>query len=60
MDEVPPIVLGLELTIDGIFFADVVLTFFSAYEMANGLETNKSSIAQKYFRTWFFIDMISW
>ena len=45
IDNVSPFILGLELTMDAIFFADIVLTFFSAYETENGYETNKFMIA---------------
>ena len=41
IDQVTSNVLGFELAIDSIFFIDVLLTFFTAIEIENGLETNK-------------------
>lgn len=60
IDQVTSTVLGFELAIDSIFFIDVLLTFFTAIEIENGLETNKWMIALIYLRTWFFIDLFSW
>lgn len=41
------------------FFADIVLTFFSAYyDSRDELVLNRRKIACKYFKSWFFLDLL--
>ena len=51
----------LELVIDGVFMADVILNFFTAMEdMENGqLSCDLRDIWPRYLKGWFFIDLIS-
>jgi hypothetical protein len=46
--------------IDFIFFLDIVLSFFTAFERPDGsIETSRSVIACKYIKSFFFIDMVT-
>jgi hypothetical protein len=50
----------LDITIDFLFLWDVLLNFFTAFDDDNGeLEIRRTKIAQKYFKSWFFVDLIS-
>jgi hypothetical protein len=50
----------IDTIIDSLFLFDMVLNFFTAFEDDNGvLITDRSKIAQNYFKIWFFIDLIS-
>lgn len=52
--------LGLDITIDSIFFMDMVLTFFTAYEDDRGIVVVEfKKIAINYFKGWFWIDLVS-
>lgn len=45
---------------DCIFLLDIVLNFFTAYHESSGaLQTNLGSIARRYMRTWFLLDLLS-
>lgn len=46
---------------DVVFFIDLILTFFSAYEdKLVGIEVRHKKIAVNYLKSWFFIDLLSW
>ena len=50
----------MELIIDIIFGADIIVNFLTAYyDEKNILITSPSKIAKKYLKTWFIIDLIS-
>ena len=47
--------------LDGIFFTDIILNFFSAYEDKKlGVEVRHKRIAINYLKSWFWIDLFSW
>lgn len=49
--------------VDISFFIDVILTFFSAFELDDDIDcrivTDHKTIAKTYIKTWFFLDLIS-
>ena len=47
--------------VDVIFFVDIILSFFSAYEGEDEgeLEHNHWKIAKRYITSWFFIDIMT-
>jgi len=46
--------------VDACFFIDIILTFFTATEQAQGvLEVKKSKLAKNYLKGWFFIDLFT-
>jgi hyperpolarization activated cyclic nucleotide-gated potassium channel 1 len=48
-----------EITMDFLFFIDVILNLFSSFPKANGdIETRLSKIAIPYLRTWFIMDLL--
>lgn len=50
----------LDWSIDSLFFIDIIITFFSAYEEADGyIESNWKKIAITYVRSWFFLDLLA-
>jgi hypothetical protein len=49
-----------ELTIDILFFLDIIVNFFSAYEEDEKIEVRLRKITKKYLKTWFFLDFIAW
>ncbi|CAD8047776.1 unnamed protein product [Paramecium primaurelia] len=52
--------LGLDLSVDCIFFFDMVFTFFTAYEDERGIVIVEfKKIAINYMKGWFWIDLIS-
>lgn len=51
--------LGIECAIDMFFFADIILTFFSAYyNKRDELVINRRKIACSYMKGWFFLDVV--
>jgi hypothetical protein len=47
--------------LDGIFFTDIILNFFTAYEDKKvGVEVRHKRIAINYLKSWFLIDLFSW
>ena len=47
--------------LDGIFFTDIILNFFTAYEDKKvGIEVRHKKIAINYLKSWFLIDLFSW
>jgi len=56
----PTGVKALELVVDLVFLADVVVNFLTSFECENGLmEYRVSAIALRYAKGWFWIDLIS-
>jgi len=50
----------LDLTIDGVFGVDIVVTFVSASVKADGtLEKDRARIAKSYLKGWFLIDLLA-
>ena len=50
----------IDLTLDILFFIDVIVNIFSAYYDAEGqLVTSRSKIFCKYLKTWMILDMIA-
>lgn len=50
----------VDLVVDILFILMLIITFFCAYERANGtIEDNPGRIALNYLRGWFFIDFIA-
>ena len=50
----------MEIFIDIVFFADIVISFFSAYyNKIEALVSNRRQIACGYLKTWFLIDLIA-
>jgi hypothetical protein len=47
--------------VDGIFFIDIFVSFYSAYEGEDEgeLEHNHCKIAKRYITSWFFIDVMT-
>ena len=51
----------VELVIDGLFFLDLILNFFSAYYTNDGtLIISRERVAITYARSWFALDLIAW
>lgn len=49
-----------EYCLDGLFCTDIVINFFSCYQLTDGrIVDNRWSIAFRYLRTWFLIDLVS-
>lgn len=52
--------ITINYIIDGIFFVDIILCFFTAFEDENEeLVHDRCVIATTYLKTWFFVDIIS-
>ena len=50
----------VELTVDALFFLDLILNFFSAYYSDDGtLIIGREQIAITYARSWFILDLIA-
>jgi CRP-like cAMP-binding protein len=50
----------VDITIDFLFFLDILVNFNSAYYDTNGiLISNRKTITLKYLKSWFLIDIIS-
>jgi hypothetical protein len=51
----------IDWSVDSLFFIDIIVTFFSAYEEADGsVQTNQRIIAFAYIKSWFFLDFLAW
>ena len=49
-----------ELALDGLFCLDILVNFFSCYQLTNGrIIDSRLTIAKNYVKTWFLIDLIS-
>lgn len=52
--------IALDLTIDSLFFCDLMFTFFTAYEDERGIVIVEfKKIAANYLKGWFWLDLIS-
>ena len=50
----------LDMLVDILYFTDLILNFLMAYEDADKkLETRLKKIAANYFKSWFFLDLVS-
>lgn len=49
------------LTVDFLFFCDIIINFISAYEIpgSNSFEVRLSVLAKEYVLSWFFIDLVA-
>lgn len=60
VEESPDYVNNIELSIDSLFFVDIIVNFISAYENEErNIETRITKIAWLYIRSWFLIDIVS-
>ena len=60
IDESTNFSLVVDFLIDGIFFTDIIFTFFTALEKRGGnLEVRHKYIAKNYLKLWFWIDIVS-
>ena len=60
LDDVSLVLWILETVIDFIFVIDIFINFFEAYYQDDGtLITNNCTIAKRYLRTWFLLDLVS-
>ena len=51
---------GLDIAVDILFFIDIVFSFFTAYRIPDGtLIRDFDTIAFKYLRSWFVLDVIA-
>ncbi len=61
IDENPNYMIAIDTLFDFIFFTDIIICFFSAYETKKlGIEVRHREIAINYLKTWFFLDIFSW
>lgn len=52
--------LPFDLTIDALFFLDIIVNFISAYEDERGIViVDRKKIAINYLKGWFSIDLVS-
>lgn len=59
-DQVDLWVIIVECFVDLCFFCDIVFSFTTAFDRRDGqIETRHKKIAKRYFKGWFFIDLIS-
>jgi len=58
-DETTLFMLAFECLVDFFFITDICLTFISAYEKNNVIETRHRQLASTYLRGWFLIDVLS-
>jgi hyperpolarization activated cyclic nucleotide-gated potassium channel 1 len=60
IDENPLYMIILDTLMDLIFFTDLILSFFSAFEDKKmGIEIRHKYIAIAYIKSWFFLDLFS-
>jgi len=51
----------LDWVVDSLFFTDIIITFFSAYEESDGsIEFRLPRIANSYIRSNLILDLIAW
>lgn len=56
----PNSMLPLDITVDSLFFIDIVMNFITAFEDERGIViVDKKKIAQAYLKGWFLIDFVS-
>ena len=58
-DHVGEAFLIFECLVDACFITDIVLTFFTAFQKHSHLEVRHNKIALNYFKSWFFVDLLS-
>jgi hypothetical protein len=59
-DEAPQHHVVLDAIVDVCFFIDIILNFFTAIDVGNGVyETDKRIIAKTYLKGWFLIDVVT-
>ena len=52
--------LIIDLTIDVLFFIDVIINLMSSYTTDEGeLEYSHKKVVKQYFKTWFLLDIIA-
>lgn len=52
---------GVDWLVDVLFFMDIFVNFFSAFEEADGtLRHRFKDISLKYMKGWFLLDLIAW
>ena len=50
----------LDISVDGLFFIDVLVNLCSSYYKADGdLEYSHRKVAFKYFKSWMILDLIA-
>ena len=59
LDDIPQAFTHLETAISVLFFADIILNFFTPYLSHNILITSHKQIAKNYLKTWFILDVIA-
>ena len=60
VDEITEMHFYFDLFVDFMFFVDIILSFFTAYETKPGVwEFRKSKIACNYIKGFFFIDLLT-
>lgn len=51
----------LDYFIDIIFFFDIIVQFFSAYELKDEtIVSDMKTIAKTYLKSWFVMDLFTW
>lgn len=53
--------MAVDITIDVLFWLDIVMTFFVGFKRDRSLQTeyNSKEIATRYLKCWFWIDFIA-
>jgi Ion transport protein len=60
VDEDTDIQTAVDWTVDSLFFTDIIVTFFSAYEEEDGyIQSNWRMIAVTYIKSWFLLDFMA-
>ena len=59
LDEIPATITNIETIISILFFADILLNFFTPYLSHNILIISHKQIAKNYLKTWFILDIIA-
>ena len=49
----------VDFLVDLMFYADIVITFFTGFDRGFGVEMNRREIAANYIGSWFFIDVVA-
>lgn len=61
IDDETTLSANIDWIIDSLFFADIFITFFSAYEETDGsIEYRFSKIVKSYLKSSFILDFIAW
>ena len=61
LDEVSSGLIFFEYIVDSLFFIDILVNFASGYDIPEFgiVEVKWSKIAVKYFKSWFFLDLVT-